>query len=1088
MASVETLLTELDAGLRALETKPVFPDGMDLERHFRRQVRTSCPPQDFPLVLERLRAADTVDGSKRRALLAVLASSTDAQSYPWKTAVATCQADWPTWGYPFRKLAEHAFAAGELETAWENLERANLRGRIGDIKLVALLDRLCRVAHTRHDDSLERLCLERICRHRCTVSAFSHFADFARRTRQFELQDTIVRQWLSIFGQNPASWPVDDDFLDLSSAGSLCMHVNQSYARSGAPHEFEAWNHAALDFFQRGLSRATAGGDHFYVRVRISETCAQMIRFARPERMSDDDFDSLFELAQSIAVDLTDRARHSDVSTRDNLYVASRHLAAVYSGAVTRARATHATDEVIQALIEKADAHYMALAHLARGDKRHQADDLRTEFLFDNIEYGVAVRALEDAYPAPIVDAALKFRTGRVGEAIRQLTAFAADVHTSGNHLGYALLLAHYLRVAERECLSLEAQDRFRARDTLQGLVPRLVRECLRWVRKGEYWKANRCLLVLLDHSDAPSSRLVHLKARVQLGLGVHPARVAASLAPIVLDERLTNDYLRVIFLQALARTDRRLIDPAKAWQLVEKTQGAAVESGGSRQDAFSVSDVLLWELRAGYHETWPEHVVQAQRQFPNDKQWARLPARAYEIAPKRADALALAVVVAASSDARIHPWVAEVLKSVPSSFFGNCDVLRELGPVVSACLDPNGGSGVPLARVLGDQLSAALLASWLRDGDSREQVETTIAWTERWIPHSLQSHCWTQLLGASRGELEASLVQRRRQQLDSLRQAIVEPSSLSRNALIDVIETFIDDATVPTVVSRPGALHEWTERVVTHCVDGSLRYRPWSPDPTYWRELERLVSSVASSARPDISLIAHTWMTVQERIARVVDARLGPIMRTRFHRLKNELARGELRRETYQEKVAAAIARAQEFLALHRWPQLEPIDLRDVLADAVRKPPFVSARRSQTNPVAVYAIRPDVPVLVSADHALMVEVATELLRNALKAVERTGPAGWIHAEVHVSAGMAELSVCDSGGGCPGYRLRELNESWSSTSSTLASGGFGHGFCRRVVELHGGELQYEYRPERDFGLSVRVRLPVVESPSRGEES
>jgi C4-dicarboxylate-specific signal transduction histidine kinase len=105
-------------------------------------------------------------------------------------------------------------------------------------------------------------------------------------------------------------------------------------------------------------------------------------------------------------------------------------------------------------------------------------------------------------------------------------------------------------------------------------------------------------------------------------------------------------------------------------------------------------------------------------------------------------------------------------------------------------------------------------------------------------------------------------------------------------------------------------------------------------------------------------------------------------------------------------------------------------------------------------------------PPAVRADRLLIEQVALNLVRNAMEAVE-TLPAERRRITVATRLevdGSGTLSVSDLGDGVP----REANERLFDPFVTTKPGGLGLGLsiCRSVVEAHGGSIRHHQNDER----------------------
>jgi len=97
------------------------------------------------------------------------------------------------------------------------------------------------------------------------------------------------------------------------------------------------------------------------------------------------------------------------------------------------------------------------------------------------------------------------------------------------------------------------------------------------------------------------------------------------------------------------------------------------------------------------------------------------------------------------------------------------------------------------------------------------------------------------------------------------------------------------------------------------------------------------------------------------------------------------------------------------------------------------------------------------------------------LLDNARKAIDGVGA---IHIESRVLPGACIIRVCDNGKGIPAASLTRLTEAFYRVDKSRAreQGGVGLGLtlCARIVEIHGGDMQFE--SSEGAGTCVTVTL------------
>lgn len=118
---------------------------------------------------------------------------------------------------------------------------------------------------------------------------------------------------------------------------------------------------------------------------------------------------------------------------------------------------------------------------------------------------------------------------------------------------------------------------------------------------------------------------------------------------------------------------------------------------------------------------------------------------------------------------------------------------------------------------------------------------------------------------------------------------------------------------------------------------------------------------------------------------------------------------------------------------------------------------------------------------LVLGDAEKIYWVLFQLLENAIKF---TPPPGEIRLATEVLDQRVRIHVRDTGIGIPPERLREIFEPFHQLdgSSTRTYGGLGLGLtlARRIIEMHGSQIEVESQPER--GSVFTFELPVATAP------
>jgi signal transduction histidine kinase len=173
-------------------------------------------------------------------------------------------------------------------------------------------------------------------------------------------------------------------------------------------------------------------------------------------------------------------------------------------------------------------------------------------------------------------------------------------------------------------------------------------------------------------------------------------------------------------------------------------------------------------------------------------------------------------------------------------------------------------------------------------------------------------------------------------------------------------------------------------------------------------------------------------------------------------------------------EQAAAVVARIREFVRA-REPRRERLCVRTMIDKVVQLQQLDAQKHRVTLHVMTAAELPEVLV----DRLMIEQVLTNLVRNAIEAMQTTHPA---ERSVTISAradldGHVEVRVADRG---PGITLAEEAQLFTLFFTTKPNGmGIGLAICRSIVEFHQGHLYFERGPG---GGSVFVfTLPAAQS-------
>lgn len=142
-------------------------------------------------------------------------------------------------------------------------------------------------------------------------------------------------------------------------------------------------------------------------------------------------------------------------------------------------------------------------------------------------------------------------------------------------------------------------------------------------------------------------------------------------------------------------------------------------------------------------------------------------------------------------------------------------------------------------------------------------------------------------------------------------------------------------------------------------------------------------------------------------------------------------------------------------------------LELRPLLTDTVR----------EVNGDSVITIECDDTLVVDADRGRVVQVVTNLVRNAL----RYGAAP-VAVSARAAGDTVEISVSDHGPGVPEADVTKLFTKFAKMRRSAEGTGLGLYIVSQLAQAHGGSVAYERLP--DGGARFTVRLPAAADTDR----
>jgi len=226
-------------------------------------------------------------------------------------------------------------------------------------------------------------------------------------------------------------------------------------------------------------------------------------------------------------------------------------------------------------------------------------------------------------------------------------------------------------------------------------------------------------------------------------------------------------------------------------------------------------------------------------------------------------------------------------------------------------------------------------------------------------------------------------------------------------------------------------------------------------------------------------------WADVARRIAHEIKNPLTPIQLSAERLKRKYLRQIETDPDTFVSCTDTIVRQVgdigrmvDEFSAFARMPSpvMKPVDVHELCQQAVM------LQRTARPDVEFVLDRPAIPPLIPGDRRQIGQAVTNLLQNALDAIEGRAaagpeagqggelPKGRIALSIAVNERDVVLTVDDNGKGLPIEDRDKLTEPYVTTRAKGT--GLGLAIVKKIMEDHGGRLSLEDRP----GGGARVRL------------
>jgi two-component system, NtrC family, nitrogen regulation sensor histidine kinase NtrY len=237
-------------------------------------------------------------------------------------------------------------------------------------------------------------------------------------------------------------------------------------------------------------------------------------------------------------------------------------------------------------------------------------------------------------------------------------------------------------------------------------------------------------------------------------------------------------------------------------------------------------------------------------------------------------------------------------------------------------------------------------------------------------------------------------------------------------------------------------------------------------------------------------------WADVARRIAHEIKNPLTPIqlsaerLRRRYGpKLADDFEVFDKSINTILRQVGDIGRMVDEFSSFARMPEAKPV--RADLSETVRSSVFLESMRLPD--VSVKMDLPETSVTAYFDQRLISQVLTNLIKNAVEAIEGAGLEGIkepvITVAVRTEGDKARISVSDNGKGWPKENRQRLLEPYITTREKGT--GLGLAIVARIIEQHGGVVDLiDAEPDANgrVGACFTFTLPLRSEEDAAEEA
>lgn len=230
--------------------------------------------------------------------------------------------------------------------------------------------------------------------------------------------------------------------------------------------------------------------------------------------------------------------------------------------------------------------------------------------------------------------------------------------------------------------------------------------------------------------------------------------------------------------------------------------------------------------------------------------------------------------------------------------------------------------------------------------------------------------------------------------------------------------------------------------------------------------QLEQAQTELARTAK--LSALGHFAASVTHELGQ-------PISAFRNHLAAAEIG-GEITSPSTAKSLNKLVERMEAITKQFRYFARGGVDTktRVDLADAISEAKNLLSAEIATANITLRYVPPVFPVELRANKVLLEQALTNLLRNAVHAVENLANPE-VGIDVIPGAETVKIHISDNGAGLDGISLKELQEPFFSTKPSGVGMGLGLAIATEIIRDHGGDLTLGTATE---GAEFIVSLPL----------